>query len=273
MKCISARDNLNLTAVRCLITEVLTLSRLEHPFVVSMLGYCFEPCICLVMELVPGGNLADLLSCESVPLLWTSLLTLAMQVGSALQFLHGQRPSAIVHTDVKARNILLVDAGSCKLADFGLARVWSRNMHPALRAHGIVAGSGRYIAPEVLRGQAISPAADIWSFGVTMWEMSLRRRFPSRDAYVVVPSGGHSTHVPRWKRTLDKYARHVTNPPQELKRVIALCLSVDPRKRPTSDEVFFEFLYLADDASRGSSNTAELPLAVVKDEADAGDDG
>ena len=62
---------------------------LDHPFVVTMLGYCFEPAICLVMELVPGGNLADLLGCDSVPLSWNkTLLTLAMQVGSALQYLH-----------------------------------------------------------------------------------------------------------------------------------------------------------------------------------------
>ena len=67
---VQARDylNTNMAAVRGLITEVLTLSRLQHPFVVTMLGYCFEPCICLVMELVPGGDLADLLSCASVAL-------------------------------------------------------------------------------------------------------------------------------------------------------------------------------------------------------------
>ena len=57
-------------------------------------------------RLLPGGNLADLLSCSGVRLSWTTLLTLAMQVGSALQYLHGQGPRAIVHTDVKASNIL-----------------------------------------------------------------------------------------------------------------------------------------------------------------------
>ena len=152
---------------------------------------------------------------------------------------------------------------SCKLADFGLARIWNRSASPTAHARGIVAGSGRYIAPEVLRGQAISPAADMWSFGVTLWEMSLRRKFPSRDA--ILPSG---THAPRWRRTLEKYSRYVTNPPSAVQAVIASCLRVDPRERATSEEAFFAFLYLADDASGGVGGAGgrvglELPLPSI----------
>ena len=90
------------------------------------------------------------------------------------------------------------------------------------------------MAPEVQRGQAISPAADMWSFGATMWEMSLRRKFPSRDATTAAAqqqqqqqqqykkkktsrSGGSSSHKhrgapPRWKRTLGEYSKYITNP-------------------------------------------------------------
>ena len=219
-----------------------------------------------------------------------------MQVSSALQFLHGQRPSAIVHTDVKCRNILLAgldrqvqypnplppkpppkvtncvlltNPDSCKLADFGLARVWNHTATPASRARGIVAGSGRYIAPEVLRGNAISPAADMWSFGVTLWEMSLRRRFPSRDA--MVPRVSSRLHVPTWRRTLDKYAHHVTNPPPALCDVIASCLRIDPRARATSEGVFYEFLFLADDVSTGVGGGTGPPLSSIN-EGELGDD-
>ena len=113
---------------------------------------------------------------------------------------------------------------SCKLCEC-VSRRFNANRHFPVAC--------RYMAPEVQRGQAISPAADMWSFGATMWEMSLRRKFPSRDATTATAQqqqqqlqyknkkksrgGGSSSHKhrgapPRWKRTLGGYSKYITNP-------------------------------------------------------------
>ena len=103
-------------------------------------------------------------------------------------------------------------------------------------------------------GRAISPAADMWSFGVTLWEMCLRRRFPSRDAMITSRS-----LVPRWRRTLRKHARHVTNPPVAVRAIIESCLRIDPNARATSEQVFYEFVFLADDVEGRDGEVGPLP--------------
>ena len=183
---------------------------------------------------MPRGNLADLLACSSVKLSWReSLLTLSMQVASALSYLHGHA-DPIVHTDVKARNILLSEVDQCKLADFGLARAWpaSQKRRGSKRSIGIVAGSGRYIAPEVRRGDGIRPCADVWSFGVTLWEMTLRRQFPS--------SADADSRTPRWSRLLTTYGDYISQPSPFVRQLIASCLRVDPRERPASGEIYMQ---------------------------------
>ena len=81
------------------------------------------------------------------------------------------------------------------------------------------------------------------------------------------------SHVPKWRRTLRKHAKQITNPPAALRAVIASCLCVDPMERPTSDEVFYEFIFLAD-SGRDVGGEAG-PLSIVSEggeETDGEDD-
>ena len=124
---------------------------------------------------------------------------------------------------------------------------------PGQRGNHVIAGSNRYISPEVRRGEGLSPAADVWSFGATLWEMALRRQFPSRDAGVsgVQHRGssraGGNARQPRWKRLLFSRGARATQTPNEVCRIICDCLQPSPSDRPLMSTIFFEFLYLVDD--------------------------
>ena len=84
----------------------------SHPNIVSVLGYCWEPLVCLVMEFCPNGTLADLLGTKGLVLTWNAtLLKFATQATEAIAHLHSLE---ITHRDIKLRNILLANCTTCK---------------------------------------------------------------------------------------------------------------------------------------------------------------
>lgn len=147
-----------------LIQEARAAVRLQHPHVVRILhageedGRRF-----IVMEHLPGGDVAQLLIREGrIP--WRRAVDLVLQAAEGLAEAHRL---GLVHRDVKPANFLLDANGAVKVADFGLVQRIGYRRAPAGIAHGTPA----YMPPEQALGQAITPAADVYALGVTLYQL------------------------------------------------------------------------------------------------------
>src|SRR5580704_13749108 len=155
--------------------EVHAVAALNHPNICHL--YDVGPDY-LVMELVEGPTLAERIKQGAVPL--EEALRIAKQVADALEAAHEK---GIVHRDLKPGNVKLRPDGAVKVLDFGLAKMpetpasGERSEHsPTLTLHaatnvGVILGTAAYMPPEQARGKSVDKRADIWAFGVVLYEM------------------------------------------------------------------------------------------------------
>uniref|UniRef100_F6QTW3 Tyrosine-protein kinase n=1 Tax=Ciona intestinalis TaxID=7719 RepID=F6QTW3_CIOIN len=155
-----------------LLKEAKLMQQFDHPYIVRLLAICdameSSGSLMLVMELAPLGSLKDFLSQhneKSFP--EERLLVLMNQVCDGMAYLSGKN---IVHRDLAARNILLVTENFAKISDFGMSRIFleSDNYYKASQP-----GTWplRWYAPEALLYYKFTSKGEIWSFGVTLWEV------------------------------------------------------------------------------------------------------
>ncbi|WP_231973950.1 serine/threonine-protein kinase [Pseudonocardia sp. HH130630-07] len=144
--------------------EARALAGLSHPNVVTVFDVLDsggdEPLV--VMELVPSKNLASAIS-ELGRLDVSQAGVVGFGTAAALRAAHR---AGITHRDVKPGNVLISDDGRIKLTDFGIAR---NESDAPMTSAGLVLGSPAYIAPEVAAGQPVTPAADLWGLGATLY--------------------------------------------------------------------------------------------------------
>ncbi len=141
------------------------LLALNHPNIVKVLATDEkEGQHYLVMEYVGGGSLADLLR-QSPQLPVERVVAIALELADALSRAHHLD---ILHRDIKPGNILLAEDGTPRLTDFGLAHLGAS---PALTEAGSILGTIPYLSPEACYNQVLDPRADLWSFGVVLFEM------------------------------------------------------------------------------------------------------
>ena len=160
--------------------EAKVLASLNHPNIATIYG--FEEGA-IVMELVEGPTLADRLKMGPLPI--EEALDIAHQVAEAVEAAHEK---GIVHRDLKPANIKVTLEGSVKVLDFGLATALQSadrdSMDPAnsptltiaATEIGVILGTAAYMSPEQASGKRVDKRADIWSFGVVLWEMLSGRR-------------------------------------------------------------------------------------------------
>jgi serine/threonine protein kinase/predicted ATPase len=147
------------------VREGQLLRQLNHPNIVKMLASAvYEDDHYLIMEYVVGGSLRDLLNQEP-QLAERRVLTIGLELADALARAHHLQ---IIHRDIKPANVLLAEDGTPRLTDFGLARGAG---YSQLTQSGALAGTYAYLSPEVCRGEIPDGRADIWSFGVMLYEM------------------------------------------------------------------------------------------------------
>ena len=130
----------------------------------------------LVMEYLPGGDLADLLESNKLGLPLDQAATIAGQVLAALRVAH-DHPWEIIHRDVKPSNILFDREGAAHLSDFGLAQLAGMSQRSQLQGQPHP-GTPSYMAPEQASStQALTPAADVYAVGAVLFEMLTGKRY------------------------------------------------------------------------------------------------
>ncbi len=159
--------------------EAEVLAALNHPHIAAIYGLEKSSGItALIMELVEGPTLADRIAQGAIPL--DEALPIARQIAEALEAAHEQ---GIIHRDLKPANIKVREDGTVKVLDFGLAKAMepagaasvNASMSPTLSLHatqaGVILGTAAYMSPEQARGSAVDKRADLWAFGVVLYEM------------------------------------------------------------------------------------------------------
>ncbi|XP_010253186.1 PREDICTED: U-box domain-containing protein 33-like isoform X2 [Nelumbo nucifera] len=154
--------------------EVVVLSKLQHPHLVTLIGACPEAWS-LVHEYLPNGNLQDHLFFRrnNPPLTWKTRMRIAARVSSALLFLHTYRPEKMIHGDLKPENILLDSEFNCKIGDFGICRLVPEETArcPSFRWNTEGKGAFPYMDPEIERTRDLTSKSDIYSFGIIILQL------------------------------------------------------------------------------------------------------
>jgi len=218
--------------------EAKLLAQLNHPNIAQIHGLEIQgETRALVMELVEGPTLAERL--EQGPLPFNESLSVSLQIAHALEEAHEK---GIVHRDLKPQNIKASMEGKVKVLDFGLAKAMdptgagaasggasasqlaqSPTLTLGATALGVILGTAAYMAPEQAKGLPVDKRADIWAFGVVLYEMLCGRRLfeaptvPETLALVLT-------------RPPDLAALPATTPPA-IRRLVRRCLERDPRSR------------------------------------------
>lgn len=165
--------------------EAFIQSQLDHPNTVRVYEFfAAEDNYYLVMEYVQGMNLRDLLARQGVPSP-AQAVYLLKQALAALDYAHNfnyldeseHRHTGIIHRDIKPANILLDTKGRLKLTDFGIVKVLDEQTNMGMTQSGFHPGTVEYMSPEQLLGLAIDVRSDIYSLGVTFYEV-LTGRLP-----------------------------------------------------------------------------------------------
>ena len=163
--------------------EAQVLASLNHPNIAAIHGLEQEgDTQAIAMELVDGLTLAERIKQGAVPL--EEALNIAKQIAEALESAHEQ---GVIHRDLKPANVKVKEDGTVKVLDFGLAKALedpqsdpdmsnSPTLSVAATKAGIILGTAAYMSPEQARGQTVDKRADIWSFGVVLFEMLTGKR-------------------------------------------------------------------------------------------------
>ena len=163
------------------ITELKVLNRYRIDNILPLYGISLDgPEACILYQYMPNGSLSDRLLCEcnSNPLTWLQRSVIAEGVAKALNYLHSLKGKPLIHGDVKSANVLLDSQFEPKLGDFGLSRVMTQSESSSSTHITVtsVHGTSVYLPPEYLRQKMLSPAVDVYSYGIVVLEMATGKR-------------------------------------------------------------------------------------------------
>jgi len=203
--------------------EVTTMSALSsHRNVLSLVGACTRPPrLAIVTEYCARGSIFGLLHHPECHLTWAQIIYMCLGAANGMAHLHRCR---VLHRDLKSANLLVDSDYTVKVADFGLSRLQSK----AITAMTGGLGTYQWMAPEVLGNQRYSEKADVYSFGIVMWECSARE-IPYTDmqgmqAAMAVMNRGLRPDIP-------------AHTPSRLAALMRACWRAIPAERPSMDEV------------------------------------
>ncbi|BAF06964.1 Os01g0890600 [Oryza sativa Japonica Group] len=155
--------------------EVSTIGTIHHINLIQLLGFCSEGAKrLLVYEYMPNGSLDHhLFGSTGVSLSWSTRYQIAAGIAKGLAYLHEKCRDCIIHCDIKPQNILLDSSFTPKVADFGMAKLLGRDFSRVLTS---MRGTIGYLAPEWISGEAITTKADVFSYGMMLFEIISGKR-------------------------------------------------------------------------------------------------
>lgn len=167
----------------------LHVMRFNHPNIVRTMAAThidkFDEGAWIIMEYVGCSNLYKLLHDSEEVISNERRLKFAIQIASALAYAHKHK---VAHLDLKPANILITDDDNCKVGDFGCSQkveIDTGIVSPTNRS--ILTGTFAYRAPELLRGEPPTFKADVYSFGITLWQLKSRETpFVNQNQHVVI---------------------------------------------------------------------------------------
>ncbi|MEO8096057.1 MAG: protein kinase [Acidobacteriota bacterium] len=178
----------------------------------------------LVMEFIEGPTLAQRIKEGPIPL--EEALPIALQIAAALEAAHEK---TITHRDLKPANVKIKPDGVVKVLDFGLAKFGGTNAGPltedsptlsmAATREGMILGTPGYMAPEQVKGKEVDRRADVWAFGVVLYEMVTGQKLFKGDDSVDILAASVHGHP------------DLSGVPVRVRKLIARCLEKDPKKR------------------------------------------
>ena len=211
--------------------EAQVLASLNHPHIASIYGLEESGAMrALVMELVEGPTLAERNAAGAMPA--EEALPIARQIAEALEYAHER---GIIHRDLKPANIKLTPDGRVKMLDFGLAKALaddpassldlanSPTLSLAATKAGVILGTAAYMSPEQAKGKPVDRRADIWSFGVVLYEMLTGGQMYCGET-------ASETMAAVIMKEPDLAVLPAAVPPP-IRRLLKRCLTKDPRNR------------------------------------------
>jgi serine/threonine protein kinase len=210
--------------------EAEVLASLNHPNIAAIYDLQeAEGSRFLVLELVEGETLADRIA--RGPISIDEALPITKSISEALEAAHEQ---GIVHRDLKPANIKITPDGKVKVLDFGLAKAMGQSpatmlsnsptlLSAAASNAGVILGTAGYMSPEQAKGKAVDKRADIWAFGVVLYEMLTGKMLFSGET-VSETMAFVMTKEPEWSALPAKT-------PAAIRQLLRRCLTKDPRNR------------------------------------------
>jgi serine/threonine-protein kinase len=204
--------------------EIRLLATLNHPNIAALrTALTFENQLVMIMEFVEGETLANRLN--RAPMSTAEAVDYSDQCLGALSYAHKQN---IIHRDIKPANMMLTPLGIVKLMDFGIAR---SSTDGALTSTGTTLGSLNYMPPEQVRGESADARSDIYSFGVSLYEMLTGKLpFQGDSQYSLMTAHLNENPPPPISIRADL--------PPALNEIILMAMAKDPANRFQSAEAF-----------------------------------
>ena len=217
-----------------LLTEARAAVTLQHPNAVSVTdcGQTAEGWVYVVMELLEGRTLREIVSREA-PLDTARATSIMLQASDAVAAAH---QAGIIHRDLKPSNILITQSADqpavVKVLDFGIAKFFAGNDDEGELDHSNpVIGTPRYMSPEQHTGNELTPATDVYSLGVILYEM-LTGMVPFSGSTPAEIAEKHVNNMPHSPREV------VAAIPEEVERIVLDALEKQPSDRPPNAAEF-----------------------------------
>jgi serine/threonine protein kinase len=212
-------------AMEAMMAELSIASLFSHPHIVQVLACAVAPPnFAIVMERMQSSLYYDL-HVQKRTFSARERLHVARGVAAALAFVHAQQA---MHRDIKSANVLLGDGGGVKVTDFGTARLMTTLSASNLTAN---VGTAQWTAPEVLTGGAYDTCADVYSFGILLWEL-YAQQVPYAALSLPPIQLGMQVAMKQLRPTMP-----VPNAPSEMMELAQRCWATDPATRPAMAQV------------------------------------